>query len=67
MGACGLDLSCYIGSVTAPFFAFFNTWWPLGLFVVGLIIGGALSNAIDRLTLGGDADFFSLHAFGFYW
>jgi len=34
---------------------------------VGLIIGGAVSNAIDRLTLGGVADFFSLHAFGFYW
>jgi signal peptidase II len=34
---------------------------------VGLIIGGAISNAIDRLTIGGVADFFSLHAFGFYW
>ena len=34
---------------------------------LGLIMGGALSNAIDRLVLGGVADFFSLHAFGFYW
>ncbi|MBX9682680.1 MAG: signal peptidase II [Hyphomicrobium sp.] len=34
---------------------------------LGLIIGGAIGNAIDRLTLGGVADFFSLHAFGFYW
>jgi signal peptidase II len=34
---------------------------------VGLIIGGALGNAIDRLRLGGVADFISLHAFGFYW
>lgn len=34
---------------------------------VGLIMGGALSNAIDRLVLGGVADFFSLHAFDFYW
>ena len=34
---------------------------------LGLIIGGALANAIDRVTLGGVADFFSLHAFGFYW
>lgn len=34
---------------------------------VGLIMGGALSNAIDRLVLGGVADFFSFHAFGFYW
>jgi signal peptidase II len=34
---------------------------------LGLIMGGALGNAIDRLVLGGVADFFSLHAFGFYW
>jgi signal peptidase II len=34
---------------------------------LGLIIGGAISNAIDRIVLGGVADFFSFHAFGFYW
>ena len=34
---------------------------------LGLIIGGALGNAIDRLRLGGVADFFSLHAYGYYW
>lgn len=34
---------------------------------LGLIIGGAVSNAVDRLTLGGVADFFSLHIFGYYW
>jgi signal peptidase II len=34
---------------------------------LGLIMGGALSNAIDRLLIGGVADFFSFHAFGFYW
>ena len=34
---------------------------------LGLIIGGALGNAIDRLRLGGVADFFSFHAYGFYW
>jgi signal peptidase II len=34
---------------------------------VGLIMGGAASNAVDRVLLGGVADFFSLHAFGFYW
>jgi signal peptidase II len=34
---------------------------------LGLIMGGAASNAIDRLILGGVADFFSLHAYGFYW
>jgi signal peptidase II len=34
---------------------------------LGLIMGGALGNAVDRVRLGGVADFFSLHAFGFYW
>ena len=29
--------------------------------------GGAVGNGIDRLLLGGVADFYSLHAFGFYW
>ena len=34
---------------------------------IGLIMGGALGNALDRILLGGVADFFSFHAFGFYW
>jgi len=34
---------------------------------LALIIGGALGNALDRILLGGVADFFSAHAFGFYW
>lgn len=34
---------------------------------IGLIIGGAVGNAIDRLHLGGVADFFLLHAYGFSW
>ncbi len=34
---------------------------------LALIIGGAIGNGIDRIVLGGVADFFSLHAFGFYW
>lgn len=34
---------------------------------IALIVGGALGNAIDRVLIGGVADFFSLHAFGFYW
>ena len=34
---------------------------------LGLIMGGAASNAVDRLSLGGVADFFSLHAYGFHW
>ena len=34
---------------------------------LALIIGGALGNAVDRVLLGGVADFFSAHALGFYW
>lgn len=34
---------------------------------IGLIMGGALANALDRLHYGGVADFFSMHAYGFYW
>jgi len=34
---------------------------------IGLIIGGALGNAIDRIAYGAVADFFSLHAFGYQW
>jgi signal peptidase II len=41
-----------------------NRVWAASL---GLIIGGAVSNAIDRMWLGGVADFFSLHVLGFYW
>jgi signal peptidase II len=34
---------------------------------IGLIIGGAVGNAIDRIAYGAVADFYSLHAFGFQW
>jgi len=34
---------------------------------LALIIGGAIGNGIDRVVMGGVADFFSLHAYGFYW
>ncbi len=34
---------------------------------LGLIIGGAVGNVIDRVLYGAVADFVSLHGFGFYW
>jgi signal peptidase II len=34
---------------------------------IGLIIGGAIGNAIDRMLYGAVADFFSFHAFGYQW
>jgi signal peptidase II len=34
---------------------------------LGLIMGGALGNALDRVIHGGVIDYISLHAFGYYW
>jgi signal peptidase II len=40
---------------------------PLSAAAIGLIIGGAIGNAIDRIVYGAVADFFSFHAFGLEW
>ncbi len=42
------------------------TGWLMAV-SIGLIIGGAVGNAIDRMHLGGVADFFRLHAYGYSW
>ncbi len=34
---------------------------------LGLIIGGAVANAVDRVLFGGVTDYFLPHAFGFDW
>lgn len=34
---------------------------------LGLVIGGALGNLVDRLVHGAVADFFHFHAFGYSW
>ncbi len=40
---------------------------PLSAAAIGLVIGGALANALDRIVHGAVADFFLLHAFGWSW
>ncbi len=49
------------------------SWWmwrvdrrilAIGL---GLVVGGALGNLVDRLAYGAVADFFHFHAFGYDW
>ena len=39
----------------------------IGAAGAGLVMGGAVGNAIDRLLHGAVADFFSVHAGDFYW
>lgn len=34
---------------------------------IGLVLGGALGNVIDRLQYGAVADFLDFHAFGYHW
>jgi signal peptidase II len=34
---------------------------------IGLVLGGAAGNVIDRIRFGAVADFFSFHAGSFYW
>lgn len=48
------------------FWLYRQSGW-LRAIAIGLLIGGALGNAIDRPIYGGVADFFSFHAYGFYW
>lgn len=51
----------------------FLIWWLRGIKdlrlaqAIGLIIGGAIGNVIDRVLYGAVADFFLLHAFGYSW
>jgi signal peptidase II len=40
---------------------------PLAAAAMGLVIGGAAGNAIDRILYGAVADFFSFHAYGYQW
>lgn len=55
--AASLALAVWLARLTAP----------LGAASIGLIVGGAIGNAIDRVAYGAVADFFSLHGFGYQW
>jgi signal peptidase II len=48
-------------------------WWlgrmerPLPILAIGLVVGGALGNVIDRLYHGAVVDFLDVHAVGWHW
>ena len=65
-GRWGLILFALVASVVfAVWLARFES--RLAAVSIGLIIGGAIGNAIDRIAYGAVADFFVLHAFGYEW
>jgi signal peptidase II len=58
--------------VTVLIVCFLAVWLARARFVVvgtalGLIIGGALGNLIDRIRYGAVADFLDFHAFEYHW
>jgi signal peptidase II len=40
---------------------------PLVATAIGLVLGGAIGNVIDRARFGAVADFLDFHAFGYHW
>ena len=40
---------------------------PIDRLALGLVIGGAIGNAIDRVIYGAVADFFDFHVAGWHW
>jgi signal peptidase II len=67
------SISAWIPSLLALAIVIFLLFWLrraqtrwLGA-AIGLVIGGAVGNVIDRVLWGAVADFFDFHAFGYHW
>ncbi len=67
MGARAILIIFALGVVTGLGLWLARMLHPIGAIALGLIIGGAIGNVYDRFAYGAVADFFSFHAFGFYW
>jgi signal peptidase II len=69
-GPLGQMLLAGFAFTAAAAFVAWLLWWPstrLHAVALGLLIGGAVGNAIDRLLIGGVADFILLHWRGYQW
>ena len=45
----------------------FQSSSPFSIIALGLILGGAVGNVIDRILIGAVVDFLDFHAFGTHW
>jgi signal peptidase II len=63
----------YLWAALAAAVAIGLVWWlgrvnrPLPATAIGLVIGGAIGNAVDRLRFGAVVDFLDLHWAGYHW
>lgn len=62
-----LLFSIKIGASVLFFFWLRRAVTPVVAASLGLLIGGALGNALDRAVYGAVVDFVALHAFGYRW
>lgn len=69
----GHDLMPYVFIVVAMLIMGFLVTWLLRaqnmvvVFGLGLVLGGAVGNVVDRLRFGAVVDFLDFHAFGYHW
>jgi signal peptidase II len=69
----GFGIASAVLALAAVGVTTFLVWWLRSVkdlrlaAAIGLIIGGALGNVVDRIAYGAVADFFLLHAFGYNW
>lgn len=61
-----------LGSVAVLISVFLGLWMRKATskwlsIALGMVIGGALGNAIDRAVYGAVADFLDFHAYGYHW
>lgn len=67
------DFAPYVLSAVALAVVAGLLWWlgrlarPLPIFSIGLVVGGAIGNVIDRLRFGAVVDFLDFHAAGWHW
>ncbi len=70
MGGWQRELFIGIGAVASVWIVFLLRRYPqqsLFCLALSLVLGGAIGNVIDRVTVGAVVDFLDFHAFGWHW
>ena len=62
-----LSLFAVVASLVVGWFIVRSPGKPVFCLGLGLILGGAIGNVIDRLRFGHVVDFVDVHAFGWHW